>query len=213
MKRVFLLAAAALYAATSLSLASEARIPGFFFDQAPFVHPKIIEDLSTRMSDTGEQVVAVNLVESAHTNRYFGDVAVSGQGLPFIYYEAGEACKEEGACPNGPAFFGYRLVGVTRSGVNVLITEWSGGGSGRFRSLLLVKIEFERGLTNYSQGIKVLRFDRGRWLAKRVGEIILGDRYEGDVAVKGDSIYIGKDEYSSSAGFFPEDVVIEVIGK
>lgn len=210
MKLHYLLAGFALCAATSLAFGGEPKQPGLFFEHPPFIHPKIIEDLSTGVSDTGEQVVAINLVESTGSNRYFGKIESSGEERPFVYYEDKDVCNGESACPMGPPFFGYRLVGVTLSGVNVLFTESSGGGSGRFRSLLLVTIEHGKGLTNYSKGIQVLRLDRGRWLVKRIGEIMLGDRYEGDISVKGNSIYIGKDAYTHSAGFFPNAAVVGI---
>lgn len=189
--------------------ASEAGEPRVSFEKSPFVHPKIIEDLSTWASDSGEQVVAVNLDESENTNRYFGDIQVNGTVRPFVFYENPDECKESG-CPMGAPSFGYRVIGRTPTGVYVLFTEWSGGGSGRFRRILLVSLEKERGLTNYSRGTAMLQLDRERRLIKRLGEIALGDRYEGEIVLKGNRLEIGQDEYSHSAGLFPKPVSIEI---
>src|SRR5512139_2310965 len=70
-----------------VSPACQAVEPPYSFDKAPFVHPKIIEDLSTLVSDRGEQVVGINLDESENTSRYFGDIQVNGKVQPFVFYE------------------------------------------------------------------------------------------------------------------------------
>jgi hypothetical protein len=175
----------------------------FFFDKEPFVHPKIIEDLCTWVSDEGEQVVAVNLLESMDTNRYFGDVKISGKDKPFIFYENTEECEKD-PCPFGAPSFGYRLIGTTSSGIIVLFTEWSGGGSGRFRNLLLVSLEKDKGLS-FNTSKNTLTLDRERCVLKRLGEIHLGDRYEGDITLEGDILRIGKDKYSPTSGIFKKD--------
>ena len=189
--------------------ACNAGEPRVFLQKAPFVHPKIIEDLSAWVSDSGEQVVAINLAESENTNRYFGDIQINGTVRPFVFYENKDECKESG-CPMGAPSFGYRAIGRTPAGVYVLFTEWSGGGTGRFRRILLVSLEKDRALTNYSSGTKVLRLDRERWVIRKLGEIVLGDRYEGEIVLRGNRLEIGKDEYAHSAGLFAKAVSIEL---
>jgi len=193
----------------SSSAACNAGDSRVFLEKAPFVHPKIIEDLSAWVSDSGEQVVAINLDESENTNRYFGNIQVNGTVRPFVFYENKDECEESG-CPMGAPSFGYRAVGRTPGGIYVLFTEWSGGGSGRFRRILLVSFERDRGLTNYASGTRVLRLDRQRWVIKRLGEIVLGDRYEGEIVLRGNRLVIGKDDYSHSAGLFTKTVSIEI---
>jgi hypothetical protein len=182
---------------------------GVSLETAPYVHPKIIEDLSTWVSDNGEQVVAINLDESENTNRYFGDIQVNGTAQPFVFYENKDDCKESG-CLMGAPSFGYRVLGRTPGGVYVLFTEWTGGGSGRFRRILLASIEKDRGLTTFSRGTGVLRLNRERRLIKKLGEIALGDRYEGEIVLRGNTLRIGKDEYSHSAGLFMKTVSLEI---
>lgn len=182
--------------------------PGYFFDHKPFIQPKIIEDLSTWVSDTGEQVVAINLPGSMGTNRYFADIKTDGNARPFVYYEDTDACQDA-QCPGGPPSFGYRLIGRTPSGIYVLFTESSGGGSGRFRNLLLVSLTKDKGLS-FNKKTDVLRLDRARWLIRRLAEITLGDRYEGDIRVQGNEIHVGRDRYSHSAGFFPKDTTLKL---
>ena len=52
--------------------------------QAPFVHPQIIGDLIGMLSDVGDQVVAINLLDSQDSNRYFGEIFVTPQTDPLV---------------------------------------------------------------------------------------------------------------------------------
>ena len=51
----------------------------YSFKTAPFVHPKIINDLVGSLSDSGDHVVAISLLDSQGSNRYFGEIAVTPQ--------------------------------------------------------------------------------------------------------------------------------------
>lgn len=188
--------------------AAEADTPGYYFEKEPYIHPRIIEDLTSWLSDSGEQVVAVNLLESMGTNRYFGDIKVNGKESPLIFYENSEVC-EQTDCPMGPPSFGYRFIGKSASGIYVLFTEASGGGTGKFRNLLFASLEKDRGLS-YNEKNHTLRLDRERWIIKKLGEIPLGDRYEGNLSVKGDVLHIGKDKYSHAAELFNVDTDIKI---
>lgn len=202
---------ATLMMGSGWALAAE---PALYFDRVPFVHPKVVEDLLPWISDDGEQVVAVNLLETVGRNRYFGSVNVGevrGNERPFVWYEDESVCEGGADCSRPLPFFGYKLIGQTDSGVYVLLTtRGGGGGSGVFNGLLFLVLEADRGLAVYSEGESVLRGDRERWLLKRLGDVILGDRYVGELSVRGNDVHIGKDHHERSAGFFPEDVVLEI---
>lgn len=165
----------------------------YSFAREPFVHPKIIQDLSTWLSDRGDQVVAISLSDAQGSNRYFGDVAVNdvdGQ-CSFVYTE------EEGQR------FGYRYIGMTESGVHVLYTSDWGGGSGVFTQLMLLTIAFDYGIDCCDWDTQTaIRVDRKRLLVKKLGEIILGDRWSGQLSVSGNDLHIGRDEgwFSQSGG-------------
>lgn len=173
---------------------NHATVPGkdfpYSFDKAPFISPRIIQDLSTWISDQGDQVVAINVLESQDSNRYFGDALVRdipGQN-PYVYHESDAV---EGGDANN-AEFGYCLVGRTRSGVYVLATSDWGGGSGVFRNLLLVTFEYDQSLRcDWDKG--VVQPGGKRLLIKKRGEIGLGDRWVGELKVDGNSIFVGKD--------------------
>lgn len=163
----------------------------YSFVDAPYVHPRIVQDLTTWLSDSGDQVVAINLGDSQDSNRYFGDVAVreTPGKRPFVYHE------------EGSAGFGYEYVGETTSGLHVLSTsEWS-SGSGVFRRLMLVTFETDQAL-QVGWDEAVIRAGDPRVLLWKRGEIGLGDRWEGELRVEGETLVIGADEgwYSSSGG-------------
>lgn len=190
-------------------MAGESSDTRYFFDKEPYIHPKIIEDLSTWISDGGEQVVAINLPGSMGTNRYSGVVKTkSGKNASLVYYEQTDECEKE-ACPFGPALFGYRLAGKTSSGVYVLVTQSSGGGSGIFKSLLFVTLQDDTGLS-LDEGNMELHFTRQRRIIRRLAEMPLGDRYAGEITVKGNSVRIGKDRNPLSAGVFEEEAVLKI---
>ena len=162
----------------------------YSFNKAPFISPRIIQDLSTWISDHGDQVVAINVLESQDSNRYFGDALVrniEGQN-PSIYtevttVESGETNQQS---------FGYQFIGKTDSGVYVLETSDWGGGSGNFRNLLLVTCEYDQSIKcDWEKG--VIQSGGKRLLIKKQGEIPLGDRWDGELKVDGNSIFVGKD--------------------
>ena len=204
---IFFLAGIAMLAGGSV-FAAETDTPGYYFEKEPYIHPRIIEDLTSWISDSGEQVVAVNLVESMGTNRYYGDIKVREKTPPLIYYENRDGC-EQPDCTTGYPVFGYRLIGRSSSGIYVLFTESSGGGTGSFRNLLFASVEKDKGLS-YAAGNHTLRLDRARWIIKKLGEIPLGDRYEGALTVKGDVLHIGKNKNSHSAELFNVDTEIKI---
>jgi uncharacterized protein len=162
------------------------------FTAAPFVSPRIVNELSTWISDHGDQVVAINLIDSQGSNRYFGDVETrrDGAGTYVSYRTPGDEPGER------DAEFGYTHVGRTAAGIDVLRTRDSGGGSGVFEGLLLVKLErSETGGELRPTGGKTqtFTFKKPLLLLRRLGEIGLGDRWDGDIKVTGDQIAIGKD--------------------
>lgn len=169
----------------------------YSFSRPPYIHPKIIEDLSTWDSDTGDQVTAINLLDSQDSNRYFGDILTrkTPGSSPFVYV------MEEVAGSQTKAIFGYRYIGTTRSGIHVLCTSSSGGGSGVFVNLMLLTLHRERGLS-CDWGKLSVHPGEERIVLHKVGEIGLGDRWDGELRVEGDKIFVGKDHgwFTASGG-------------
>lgn len=106
----------------------------YSFKMAPFVHPKIINDLVGSMSDSGDQVVAINLLDSHDSNRYFGEIAVTPQleptqlSWPWVYSVDGEVTTDKTLGELwGRSWFAYRYLGSTPDGLDVVHTRHSGG--------------------------------------------------------------------------------------
>jgi hypothetical protein len=160
------------------------------FTHAPFISPRIIQDLSCWISDQGDQVVAIDL-DAQNSNRYAGEPQVKhiqGQN-PCVCWQ--EVTVQEGQ--TNETQFGYQYVGRTASGIEVLVTSDWGGGSGVFRNLLLLKFEYDYGIScDWDKG--VIRAGKERLLIKKVGEIALGDRWNGELRVEGNAILVGKDK-------------------
>ena len=171
----------------------------YSFDKAPFISPRIIQDLSTWISDSGDQVVAINVLEAQGSNRYHGDAHV-GEGHP-PYVSTETTTVDFGVTNN--AWFGYHFIGMTKSGVYVLETSDSGGGSGVFRNILLLTFEDDDGIVcDWEKTVARHLNKRKRLLINKLGEIPLGDRWDGELKVEGDSIIVGKDRgwFSVSGG-------------
>ena len=103
----------------------------FFFGGNP-VHPKIIEDMITWISDSGDQTVAINLEDSQGSNKY-------------NFYEGLSASIENKnlwvKIEHEDGFFSYDFHGVSDNGIMVLGTAENGGGSGVFKKLMLFRIK------------------------------------------------------------------------
>ena len=133
--------------------------------------------------------MAINVLESQDSNRYFGDAQVRDiEGHPFVFNET--TTVEDGETNHTE--FGYRFVGMTKSGVYVLATSDWEGGSGVFRNLLLLTFEYDGGIVcDWDKNI--VRCSGKRLLIKKRGEIPLGDRWDGELRVEGDAVFVGKD--------------------
>jgi uncharacterized protein len=168
----------------------------YAFTKTPFISPMIVDDLSGSVSDEGDQIIAINLTDSVDSNRYSCEVKVqkSANESPYV------SCETPGEEGERPESFGYQFVGRTSSGIDVLQTRESGGGTGVFENLLLVRVEVDAGgsaLEPAGGRNQTLAFKKKRLVIKKLGEIGLGDRWSGRLKVAGDEISIGND-----TGFF-----------
>ena len=196
-------------AQTDLSALEPRLYATYSFKKAPFVHPKIINELVGNLSDVGDQVVAINLLDSQESNRYFGETSVTPQldpmepSWPWIYSVDGEenANKELGELWGRP-WYAYQWVGSTQSGLDVLHVRHSGGGSGIFNWVVFTRIEVDQGF-DYplardaeSRTEAAQPESRARELLRFVGRIPLGDRWLGTIEVdRNDVVVRGRDLY------------------
>ena len=189
--------------------------PEYSFTRAPFVHPRLVHDLETWLSDTGDQVVAINLVDANRSNRFFGAVRSAGTGCPLVTWVEGDGSEGRR--------FSYQYVGMTDHGVHVLATRSGGGGTLVATSVVFLSIAFDQGFGGVPTAttfrydaagneteVGVIRADRQRILLRRLGELPLGDRWDGDLRVVGNDLHVGEDRgrfgHNQSRGLFLVDV-------
>jgi len=131
--------------------------PPYSFCEEPFIHPRIVQELTTWLSDTGDQVISVNLPDCQKSNRFSGDID--------IYTEPGASPSVR--CGKENNWFEYQYIGKSESGVHILkIME--GGGTYVGQGFLLVRFEKDRGLT--FDGAALSFRPKNRLLLRRIGE-------------------------------------------
>ena len=154
------------------------------FDCEPWVHPKMIWELKPWMSDTGEQMLALNVSNSVGSNRYFEDIEMrtleGGKELLLYKAQNGEHLQ-----------FGYVYHGMSNSGIHVLEVVESTHGSGTFISLFLCQLNWEPSFGTKNGSLQEVG---ERQVLKLVKEITLGDRWVGKIELEGNLLKVGKDE-------------------
>lgn len=137
----------------------------YSFISPEFINPQILDDLSGFLSDTGNQIVSINISESNQSNRYHGDVTVEEtDDYPIVTSSADEG------------WVSYKYIGRSFSGIH-LVQAWSSGGSGVFTDILLVTLSLDSSLE--SNGLNYSK--KPRYVIKLLGSLPLGDRYQGKV--------------------------------
>lgn len=148
----------------------------------PFVHPRLVEELVTPVSDGGDQIVSLDIDSSEGSDRFCCDEA---DGTSYLRVT-------EGAYDNQYHGFFYRTVGRTDSGVYVIHTGSHDGGSGSWHDLIFVVIENDPGFkVDLEAGTAELT--RPRRVMRKLGQTFLGDRWKGQLKIDGNTLYIGKD--------------------
>lgn len=168
----------------------------FSFQRKEYIHPKIIRDLKGWLSDSGEQIVSINILDSLNSNRYFGDVEVdnSSSETPWIKFKENQES------------FGYRYIGKSSSGIIILQIWESGGGSGVFCYLMFLVFETDESFDCVSDDI----IKKKRINIKTLGLYPLGDRYDGEILLEGKYLKIGKDQGWFSTRYESKDKYIRI---
>jgi hypothetical protein len=164
---------------------------GFLWD-GKAIHPGCVEQLTADLADSYPYVAAVDLEGCHRGNRYSTPPEVEGAVL-----------RRRDAEADGRGYFQYEYVGVLSSGVHVVRTGASGGGSGFFQSLVFVRI---RESSVLEEGRS-----RTRQILELVGSESLGDRGEVTVGLKGDVVTIRRRPFLGAAGLGPEETVERVV--
>jgi len=187
------------------------------FNKPPYINPSIIEVMSGVTEQQIYPVAAITLWDNLWERNIFlggsnikvhllgNETNAAGEVYPQAPFVYEETTHGEGEFTNS-YLFGYQYIGMTHSGIYVLRTRNTNRdyGSSSLESLIFVSFEYVNRVYLDPNEAKVkgkVRLDRGQLLIKKLGEFVLGDRYEGSVRVRGDKIFIAKDE-----GMFAADV-------
>jgi hypothetical protein len=154
----------------------------YSFVRDEFIHPRIVEELLGFMSDPHETVVSVDLSSANRSNRFFGGISIIQElDGPWVH------CDEE-----FNAYFRYKHLGSSKSGIHVLWSVQGGGGTGHFNDLQFLTLQRDAGLVR-DEG-KILK--RERVLLKTLGSIPIGDRYSGVIRFEDGILWVGGDRNS-----------------
>ncbi len=142
----------------------------YSFINQQWINPRILEDLVGWISDSGNQIVSINITESNQSNRYLGEVTNKEMhdGFPRV-----TSSYDEG-------WFSYQYLGKSFSGVHLVRTWCNGGGSGIFCNIVLVTLSSDSALESRANDNK----KTSRFVIKLIGSLPLGDRYEGSISYK-----------------------------
>src|SRR3954471_13492373 len=130
--------------------------PGLLWHNAA-VHPGCIRQLTTDIADARPVVAAVDLEGCSGSNRFSDAPDIDGRILRWKQPDGGDR-----------GFFQYEYLGALTSGVLVVRTAESGGGTGVFQELLFLRVTSS---TVLEDGTK-----RARDALTMVGSESLGDR-------------------------------------
>lgn len=143
-----------------------------FTDIKKAINPWIIESLLTGIADTEPTSVSVLLYGSQKSNRFSYPVVDNGK-----FFSSTKGCRENSTYER----FSYREIGRTDSGIYILHTASSGGGSATFHDILLVEI-CQRDLIKDIATGKIERC----LVLNAIGSMALGDRFFGEIDLSKD---------------------------
>jgi hypothetical protein len=141
------------------------------------LHPGALHELGTSLADAAPIDLAVDLDGVQASNRYYRPAVVRDHYVDF---------KDDDILGKD-ASFTYVYLGTTPGGVLAFETYFSGGGSGTFMNVLLVRIE--KVAQRRDEEIET------RWRMARVGAIGLGDRALGEVTLAGGTLTVSASQY------------------
>jgi len=158
--------------------------PPFEIDGQP-VHPACIYELLTRLSDLRPIRTAVDVQGCVESDEHSGGTVSYLRGG--VWYRNPDVMERR--------YLAYWVVGTTQGGVHVLETAESGGGSGIFMSVLLVRLSQEIYVHDDGWGT--------RWILTSLGEIDLGDRSDKRVTLQGETLLVRDPEGSEESFVIP----------
>lgn len=146
----------------------------YSFYKEEFINPKIVEEMQGPSSDSGSQILSINVHNANISNQFFSEVHVrTTEEMPYVYYKDGE--KE----------FGYIYVGATTGGINIVHTLDFGSGSGVFHTLLFFVFTKTESMT-FGMEVRPVK----QPTLTLIGSLPLGDRFAGTINLENDVLKI-----------------------
>jgi hypothetical protein len=163
------------YAQVNIESALKEANDKFTYQGKP-IHPGLVQQFMSWLSDPGEPTTITVDVAAPHQNQYDEDAVDKGRGK--------NVCTKP---DKDGGWFCYEWLGRLANGIHVLSTGDGGGGSGVFEDLVFVRF-------NIGEGINLNGLKYKQLLMTVVREYILGDRYfglgKGEVKVFSDKVFI-----------------------
>lgn len=176
------------------------ELNGKFTYKGKPIHPFLVREFSNWLSDNQPPMITTVDVAAAYdTNKYQQSTIEKRDEWWFA-----EQQEKDGDVTLYESF-GYHWLGKLATGVHVLEVGSSGGGSGFFMDLMLVK--FSEGDISW-EGKKEKQL-----LMSIVGIYSLGDRYEGKIKVYPDKIVIPASEDQRGGGSLEKGVELKFPAK
>lgn len=140
------------------------------------VPPNVFRDMGDGdLADSGSIVVTIDVKAATGSNRYADPVKRNGAWVAQTRAGPGDkGLTEEEA---------YRYIGTTANKLLVVITSYSGGGSGVFYSLHILTAEPAHAFDGEGKRYQRLNLTTIRSVA-------LGDRWNGDVRIDGNTVLV-----------------------
>ena len=160
----------------------------FTVDGKP-VPPEIFADFGDAdLADSDPVVVTIDARAATGSNRYADPIRTYGRWI--IQTKANDKTM------NGAEETAYEFIGTTRDNLLVVVASFNGGGSGTFYTLHVLDAALARAFDADGK-----RYDRLNLTLLRSAP--LGDRWEGTVAISGNTIRITSPESGPARGIAP----------
>ncbi len=140
------------------------------------VPPNVFRDMGNGdLADSGSIIVTIDVRAATGSNLYADPIKRNGAWVAQRRANSGDkGLTEEEA---------YRYVGMTANRLLVVITSYSGGGSGVFHSLHILAAEPARAFDGEGEPYERLNLTTIRSIA-------LGDRWNGEVRIDGNAVVV-----------------------
>jgi len=198
MKKIFLFLAVSCFLVAPV-MASELldEVNAKFTYRGEPIHPRLIHEFSNWLSDGVAPVITtVDLTAAFNTDEYPQSEIKSRED--WWYSEKEEMDGDIRLYES----FDYHWLGKMSNNIHVVETGSSGGGSGFFMDLMFIK---------FSEGeILVEEAKEKQLLMSIMGIYSLGDRYDGDIKVYEDRVFIPASKNQYGGGSTEKDIEIKL---